>query len=241
MKRVFESILAFQLHVSMKFSAIIPAYNEWPRIISVLTTVLNCSSIWEVIVIDDGSTDSTRENIETLSHPKLKKIFLPTNIWKAWAVIRGVESTHADYIVMIDSDLIGLTPEHINSLITPIKNRECDVTLSIRENSLEIYKMLWSDFVSGERVLPRSVFNDREFFLGRGFGLEVKINSYIRRHKLKIKNIYLIGLVTPRKSEKFGWYTGTKKDIAMLGDIIRSVGSSELVKQLWYFSRFSKN
>ena len=43
---------------------------------------------------------------------------------------------------MIDSDLLHLTPEHIAMLMKPIQEEETDVTLSIRENSLPIYRFL---------------------------------------------------------------------------------------------------
>ena len=69
---------------------------------------------------------------------------------------------------MIDSDLIGLKSEHITSLIEPIEHQDREVTLSIRENSLMIYKWLRSDFVSGERVVPRTLLQENELYLTTG-------------------------------------------------------------------------
>lgn len=66
---------------------------------------------------------------------------------------------------MIDSDLLNLTPEHITAMIDPIRSQRAQVTLSIRENSLPLYRFLGTDFVSGERVLPRSLFIDRDYYL----------------------------------------------------------------------------
>ena len=67
--------------------------------------------------------------------------------------------------MMIDSDLLHLNPSHITALIDPIRNKQSHTSLSIRENSLPIYKFLGTDFVSGERVLPRSIFDDEIYYL----------------------------------------------------------------------------
>lgn len=145
-----------------------------------LTIASESDVLDEIIVIDDGSTDDTREQIMSVPHKKIRTIFLEKNGGKARAVMTGVAAARGEYIVMIDSDLIGLKSEHINALIRPILEGRADTTLSIRENSLWIYKALGTDFVSGERVIPKQIFSDVKYFTeGEGFGLEVKINERI--------------------------------------------------------------
>ncbi len=224
----------------MQFSCIIPAFNEWPRIAKVLETVLTCAKLDEVIVIDDGSTDNTRAIIDKFDHPKLTKIH-QENTGKAGAVFTGINQSRGDYIVMIDSDLLHLTPEHITALIYPVLHGRADVTLSIRENSLPFYKWIGSDFVSGERVLPRSLFDDSAYFLiGPGFGLEVKLNSKIMEAHYRVENIILPGVITPRKSVKYGAIKGIIADCKMNLDILSVMPFHRLVRQMWYFSRFSR-
>lgn len=224
----------------MKFSAIIPAYNEWPRIAQVITTALQSSSLDEIILIDDGSTDNTREILQSFHDPKFHTILLSENKGKAQAVMRGIQVSRGDYIVMLDADLIGLLPHHIDDLIEPIQNNSADVTLSLRDNSLWIYRILRTDFVSGERVIPKTLFEVSEYFTqGGGFGLEVKINECIRSNRLRICNIPLHGVVTPRKSTKIWWWHGLIADIRMIRDILRSISLPKLLQQIWYFSRFS--
>ncbi len=71
---------------------------------------------------------------------------------------------------MIDSDLIGLNTKHIRALIAPARDGSADVTLSLRENSLGLYKFFGTDFVSGERVVPREIFSDEVYYTsGPGF------------------------------------------------------------------------
>jgi len=224
----------------MQFSCIIPAYNEWPRIAKVLQTILLCRELDEVIVVNDGSTDNTWEIINSLTHPKLRKINLEKNSGKANAVLHGVQVSKWDFIVMIDSDLLGLTKEHIYSLLFPIQNNIADVTISIRKNSLPLYKFFWTDFVSGERVLPRGIFDNSTYYTsGPWFGLEVKMNKEIIQHRYRIQNIYLSWVITPRKSLKYWFIKWTLADWRMLRDILSIFSIRELLYQFWYFSRFS--
>lgn len=140
---------------------------------------------------------------------------------------------------MIDSDLINLQPRHITSLIDPVRNKQVQVSLSIRRNSLYIYKFFGTDFVSGERVIPRSLFVDEQYYLsGTGFGLEVLMNAKIIENKYTIKNIYFPDLIAPRKSLKYGYFCGTLADWKMNRDILSVMPLHLLMYQIWYFSRF---
>ncbi len=223
----------------MKFSCIIPAYNEWSRIAKVIETVLACHEIDEVIVVNDGSTDNTREIIDSFVHPKLQKIH-QKNGGKAQAIFTGIGQSRWEYIVMIDSDLLNLKSEHITALLYPIVENISDVSLSIRENSLGIYKFLGTDFVSWERVLPRSLFEEKEYFTSwPGFWLEVKLNKKIIEKNYRVKNIYLPWVISPRKSTKYGFIHWTLADWKMNFDILSVMPLHRILYQLWYFSRFS--
>jgi len=91
---------------TMKFSCIIPAYNEAPRIRAVLETVLGVPELEEVIVVDDCSTDETLAVIRSFTSPKLYVIALEKNVGKTQAVFAGLKKAQGEYIVMIDSDII---------------------------------------------------------------------------------------------------------------------------------------
>ena len=225
----------------MKFSCIIPAYNEWPRIANVLWVVLACEELDEIIVVDDGSTDNTWSIIDTFDNPKLQKIHLEKNGGKTKAVFSAIMKATGEYFVFIDSDLIWLKAEHISSLIQPIKNHQADVTLSLRQNSLLLYKWLSVDFVSGERVVPRSLFEDeKDYIYGPGFGLESIMNQKILKQNLLVKSVYL-PIITPRKSTKMGWLRGTIADIWMTYDIVNLLGIRQIIYQNRSFSKMQKN
>ncbi len=222
----------------MKFSCIIPAFNEAERIENVIRTLMDCPDLYEIIAVDDGSTDATWNILNQLEHPKLVKIRLGKNSGKTRAIFAGIRISRWDYIVTIDSDLLNLKPEHIQSLIAPILLGTADVTLSIRENSLPIYKFFRNDFVSGERVVPREVLNDEQYYVsGPGFGLEVKMNEKIIAGKYRMKSVYFLGVITPRKSDKYGFTKGAWSDLKMIREILSVVPVWRLGYQLWYFYR----
>lgn len=125
--------------------------------------MLACPELDEVIIVNDGSIDETREVIESFNHPKLQKIH-QENTGKTGAIFAGIRQSTGDYIVTIDSDLLHLTPEHITSLLLPIQEGKANMTLSIRENSLPLYRWIGTDFVSGERVVPRDIFDDSAYY-----------------------------------------------------------------------------
>lgn len=224
----------------MRFSCIIPAYNEWPRIAKVLETAIACDEIDEVIVVNDGSKDNTWKIIDSFTHPKLQKINIEKNGGKAKAILTWVHASKWEYIVMIDSDLLNLTSEHITSLIDPIQAKEADVTLSVRKNSLPFYKWIGSDFVSWERIVPRSLFDEWEYYtVWPGFGLEVKMNEQIVKRNYKIKNIIFPEVITPRKTDKLWYIKWTLADFRMVWEILSVMPIHRICRQLWYFSRFS--
>lgn len=224
------------------FSAIVPAHNEWPRIKNVLKILLESEKLTEIIVIDDGSSDNTKSEIQKFENTKIKKIFKEKNEGKSRAIMDGVLASNGDYIVMIDSDLIWLQKNHINELIEPIEQNITDTTLSIRRDSMAICRFFGSDFLSGDRGVPKEIFTEnKDFFINwKWYWLEVKLNKKIIEKKYFIKNIDFKDVSAPTKRSKYGFWKWTKKDIKMAIEILKTVSIFEFLKQFWIFSRFSK-
>ncbi|QXU49154.1 glycosyltransferase [Chryseobacterium sp. D764] len=89
-----------------KVSIIVPAYNEEVNIVSSLQNLLKQTyPNFNIIMVDDGSKDSTYEKVleAFLGHPKMK-IFTKTNGGKATALNFGISQTDAEYVVCIDAD-----------------------------------------------------------------------------------------------------------------------------------------
>ncbi len=101
---------------SIYISIVIPVYNEENRItiflLSVIDYLLEKDFLYEIVIVDDGSTDSTIRTIESLLDEKLAGkyniIKLPGNLGKGEAIRRGMMEASGEYIFFIDAD--GSTP-----------------------------------------------------------------------------------------------------------------------------------
>lgn len=214
----------------MKISCIIPAYNEETRIGAVLHAVTNSPLLDEVIVVDDGSKDQT--SAVAAAFP-VKLITLKQNQGKSSAIVEGVKAASNEMLMFIDADLLGLTPEGIAQLAQPVLEGKADVSISLRENSLLLYRFFGLDFVSGERVLPKSLLSPvlEKIAALPGFGLEVYMNNLIIEKGLRLKVVHLRYLITPRKSKKIGYIAGQKADWEMIKQILSVMGLGKIVRQ----------
>ncbi len=117
----------------MKTAAIIPAYNEEKSLGQVLDVVVNHPLIDEVIVVDDGSIDST--SLVAKKHNASRVIILNENVGKGKALDVGVQNTEADIILFLDADLIGFKSIHVTNLIKPVIDNECEMTVGAIDRS----------------------------------------------------------------------------------------------------------
>jgi len=113
----------------MKTSIIIPVYNEEKTVNALISRVMSLKLDKEVIVVDDGSTDSSFEIINKLKGIKIARH--TENLGKGAAVRTGLESVTGDIVIVQDADL-ELDPEQIPSIIAPIQNSTHEVVYGSR-------------------------------------------------------------------------------------------------------------
>jgi dolichyl-phosphate beta-glucosyltransferase len=95
-------------------SVVIPAYNEQDRLLPYLTSITRYLSRrgdrYEIVIVDDGSTDETAKRVEIFAvvSPAVRLIRLPANRGKGAAVQAGMQAAHGDLRLMADAD--GATP-----------------------------------------------------------------------------------------------------------------------------------
>lgn len=93
----------------MKYSIVIPTYNEAKRIAQTIETISKFykakKSDFEIIVSDDKSTDSTLDILKKTKNPNLKIIESDKNYYKGWPVRNGILAARGDLILMTDADL----------------------------------------------------------------------------------------------------------------------------------------
>lgn len=140
-----------------KVSVVIPAYNEEERLPATLQQLRELSSagvfqaeICEVLVIDDGSRDHTREVVEKnrVQWPVLRLFSLQKNKGKGAAVKKGLIESRGDWILVADADMA--TPwEELNKLLTYIDS---------------------ADLIMGSRALPGSLIEVRQHWVRQSMG-----------------------------------------------------------------------
>lgn len=186
---------------------VIPAYNEAGRIEAVLNAVLNSDSVSQVVVVDDGSEDETCEVVaEYVKSDGVELIRLPSNRGKAMAVWVGVQCIKQPIVVMLDADLIGLLPEHIELLAEPVSLGIADMTIGVFRKGRWVTD--WSHriapSISGQRGMRKELLLKLPSPNGLGYGLEAFLNRWAKRHGWRIKHVILEGVSHVTKEEKLG-------------------------------------
>src|SRR4030043_310695 len=110
----------------MKISVIIPVYNEEKTIREVIKQVQGVNLEKEIIIVDDGSTDKTREILSVIKEDNIKVIFHEKNLGKGGALKTGFSHAKGDIIIPQDADL-EMDPGEYHNLIEPILEGHADV------------------------------------------------------------------------------------------------------------------
>ena len=229
MKNLISSTPKF-IDRDIKVSCIVPAYNEGKRIGNVLDAISSHEFVDEIIVINDGSTDETQAVLN--KRTDIKVIYFEKNRGKSHAVMHGLKSAKNDIIMTIDSDLIGLNKKDLTALMEPVLQGHVDKTMTLRKNSLLIFKMFNLDFISGERVFRKSLIDNMDDIGNlKSFQLEPFLNNIIVKKKLQLRSIKWHGVITPRKFVKMGFWKGNMGDLKMILQIISFLGIKGIIKQ----------
>jgi glycosyltransferase involved in cell wall biosynthesis len=115
----------------MKLSVVIPVYNEISTVGEILNRVRSVPQDKEIIVIDDGSTDGTREWLEKLTVEEATVLFHSENKGKGAALRTGFEQATGDIVIIQDADL-EYDPRDYDCLIGPIADGRADVVFGSR-------------------------------------------------------------------------------------------------------------
>jgi len=135
-----------------KLSVIIPVYNEAATIVEIVKKVQAVELEKEIIIVDDGSTDGTKEIIEQLPDKNITKIYHQKNRGKGAAIRTAIPHARGDVVVFQDADLEYDPREYVN-LIQPIRDGVADVVYGSRLSGGRPQRVFMFWHLAGNRFL----------------------------------------------------------------------------------------
>jgi glycosyltransferase involved in cell wall biosynthesis len=206
----------------MRVTAVIPAYNEEERIGIVLEAVKKARLVDEIIVVDDGSTDSTADVAESKG---VKVIKNDRNLGKGGALYRGFMDCQSEVFLFLDADLFGLQPDQVDQLVDPVLTGNWDMTVGIFANgrlTTDLAQRV-APFLSGQRAIKRSLLDNINGLELSRYGVEVALTRYVHKNNVKIKEVELKDVSHVMKEEKLGFVRGFAERLKMYRDIVRAL------------------
>ena len=196
-----------------RVSAIVPAYNEAPRITQVLKTLMSYSGFLEVIVVDDGSSDGTAAVAQKFNARVIRN---EKNLGKGIAMQKGVEIARGNVLFFCDADIVGLTHDVINDIVKPVLRREQEMFVGARkEKERKFFGFSYSPLLDGQRALTRELWERVPPHFKRGFEIESALN-----HFAKSFGCALFDITQTKKEEKRGYFMGKLSRFAMYKEIM---------------------
>jgi len=212
-------------------SVIIPCYNEQGTIASLIALVQSSPWVQEIIVVDDGSQDSSREILEAISDPQVRVIMHSINQGKGAALRTGFSHATSDFVIVQDADL-EYDPSEYPLVLEPLLDDRADVVFGSRFLSGRPHRVLYFWHSLGNRFLTlmSNMFTDlnltdmetcykcfrREVIQAidieeNRFGFEPEITAKLAKLHLRI---YEVGISysgrTYDEGKKIGWRDGVR-------------------------------
>ena len=232
---------------SVQLSVVIPVYNERATIREILDRVQRVQVSKEIIIVDDGSTDGTRDELARLEreHSNVKVLLQPRNMGKGRALRTGFQVAAGRYVIVQDADL-EYDPEDYHKLIRPLDRNVADAVYGSRFITTEEHRVLYfwhsignklltllsnmftdlnlTDMETCYKVFRRELIQSIELEEDR-FGFEPEITCKLSRLRARI---YEVGIAyhgrTYEEGKKIGFRDGFRALWCILKYRIKPVG-----------------
>ena len=215
----------------MKLSVVMPVYNERATLREVVARVLAVPLDIELICVDDGSRDGSREILAELGerYPQVRILLQPKNMGKGAALRRGIQESKGDFVIIQDADL-EYDPSEYTRLLGPLIQGQADVVYGSRFMGAAPHRVLYfwhsvgnriltllsnaltnmnmSDMETCYKVFRREILQTIPIEEDR-FGFEPEITVKIAKRRLRV---YEVGISywgrTYEEGKKIGWKDG---------------------------------
>tara|TARA_Y100001933_G_scaffold222740_1_gene233521 strand:+ start:263 stop:949 length:687 start_codon:yes stop_codon:yes gene_type:complete len=214
----------------VQLSVIVPVFNEELTIKRIIDSIQSSPvDLKEIIIVDDCSTDSTRDILNNIEDPKIKILFNKKNMGKGFALKRGFAEAKGDICIVQDADL-EYDPQEYPKLIKPIIDGKADVVYGSRFQGGGPHRVVyfWHRVGNGVLTLLSNFFTDLDLsdmetcykafkrniiqsikIEEKRFGFEPEITAKISKMNLRI---YEVGIAyygrTYAEGKKINWKDG---------------------------------
>ncbi len=210
---------------------VIPCYNEEATIQSLINLVLDSKWVAEIIVVDDGSKDRSREILATVNDPKVRVVLHDVNKGKGAALRTGFQHATSEFVIVQDADL-EYDPSEYPQVLEPLLDDRADVVFGSRFLSGRPHRVLyfWHSLGNKFLTLMSNMFTDlnltdmetcykcfrREVIQSIDieedrFGFEPEITAKLAKSRVRI---YEVGISysgrTYDEGKKIGWRDGVR-------------------------------
>jgi glycosyltransferase involved in cell wall biosynthesis len=200
-------------------SILIPAYNEAALVAGVVGVALE-AGLGPVLVVDDGSADETAAVARAAGAEVLS---LAPNRGKGGAVCAGLKRLDSEVVLLIDADLVGLTPAHLRRLAYPVLASEADMTRGVFSGgrwSTSLAQRI-APQLSGQRAVRRALLLGVADLESSHYGIELAITRHARRQGWRSRDVVLENVSQVLKEEKRGLVRGLVIRLGMYYDVLR--------------------
>jgi glycosyltransferase involved in cell wall biosynthesis len=197
---------------------VIPARNEATTVADVVAAARGCRFAREVIVVDDGSSDRTAE-IALAAGAKVVRREVGTGS-KAQAMELGVAASDAEAILFCDADVVGLTPAHLDAICRPYLEGRAAMSVGWFDYGMLNPLVRRLPPTSGERVVPRWVWDSVHPGKRTGYSIEIMINEVIAEGRLPTTVRIMPGVTHRTKRHKLGLRKGYRETWRMFWHLI---------------------
>ncbi len=198
--------------------AVIPARNEATTVADVVAAARACRFVRDVVVVDDGSTDGTADRARAAGARVVRREAGTGS--KANAMEVGVAAVDADAILFCDADCIGLTAGHLDDICRPFVEGRATMSLGWFDYGFWNPLVLTFAPTSGERVIPRWVWDSVPTEKRQGYDIEIMINEVVCEGRLPTTVRIMHGVTHRTKRDKYGKLKGARETWRMFWHLI---------------------